>query len=51
MNPSIVEPIHPLAGLPFHGDLIVEETDRMDEFCLVQAIQTLGQSIAIALSG
>ncbi len=26
----VVEPIHPLAGLPFYGNLIVEETNRMD---------------------
>ncbi len=29
-EPPVVEPMRPLPGLPFHSDLIVKKTDRMD---------------------
>ena len=45
MQPRVIEPVHPFAGLPFDFDFVVESTKGLDELRFVAAVQALCEGV------
>jgi len=51
VQPCRVVPVHPLAGLPFNGPLVVWHPHCPEEFGLVEAIDGLCERIVVGVAG